>query len=119
MKLANYGWIALLVTLLSSTVSPISAQEPNTTVDAARHLNLMPVPASVQLQTGRLPITNAFSVATKGFADDRLRGGIARMTRRLAGRTVIKLPPDLAVDERTATLVIHCEGAGKAIPSLN
>lgn len=119
MKLANYVPIALLLTLLSSTVLPISAQEPTTTVDASRHLNLMPVPASVQLQTGRLPITNAFSVATKGYADDRLREGIARMTRRLAGRTVITFPFDLAVDESKATLVIHCEGAGKAIPSLN
>jgi hexosaminidase len=79
----------------------------------------MPVPASVQLQTGRLAITSVFSVATKGHADDRLRGGIARMTRRLAGRTVMTLPLDLAVDESTATLVVQCERAGNPIPSLN
>jgi len=58
-------------------------------------------------------------VATKGYADDRLRASITRMTRRLAGRTVITLPLDLAVDESTATLVVQCERGGNPIPSLN
>src|SRR5258708_4507009 len=40
------------------------------------------------------------------------------MTRRLAGRTVITLPLDLAVDENSATLVIQCERGGSSIPSL-
>ncbi len=119
MKIANYVLLALLLTFASSIVSPVPAQEPTTTVVAPGQLNLMPVPASVQLQTGRLAITNAFSVATKGYADDRLRGSITRMTRRLAGRTVITLPLDLAVDESTATLVVQCERAGNLIPSLN
>jgi len=119
MKIANYMQIALLLTYASSIVSPVPAQRPTTTVLAPGQLNLMPVPASVQMQPGRLAITNAFSVATKGYADDRLRGSITRMTRRLAGRTVITLPLDLAVDESTATLVVQCERAGDPIPSLN
>ena len=119
MNIANYARIALLLTFVSSIVSPVTAQGPSTTLDAPGQLNLIPVPASVQLQAGRLAITNAFSVATKGFADDRLRGGIARMTSRLAGRTVITLPLDLTNDESKATLVIQCGGAGNAIPSLN
>ena len=45
----------------------------------------MPVPASVEIRTGRLPIIGSFSVAVKDYADDRLRGGIARMLTRLAG----------------------------------
>ena len=119
MNIANYVRIALLITFFSGILSPVTGQGPSATVEAPGHLNLMPVPASVQLQTGRLAITNTFSVATKGFADDRLRGGIARMTRRLAGRTVITLAPDLTVDESKATLVIQCSGAGNAIPSLD
>lgn len=119
MKTANYVPLALLLTLASSVVSPVPAQGPTTTAAAPRQLNLMPVPASVQPQTGRLAITSAFSVATKGYADSRLRGGIARMTTRLAGRTVITLPLDLAVNESTATLVVRCERAGASIPSLN
>jgi hexosaminidase len=86
---------------------------------APSQLNLMPVPASVQLQPGRLAITSAFSVATQGYADDRLRGSIARMTRRLSGRTVITFLPDLGSDKSSATLVVQCERGGNPIPSLN
>src|SRR5437763_3494365 len=82
-------------------------------------LNLMPVPASVQIQTGRLPIAGSFNVAVKNYTDDRLRAGITRMLARLAGRTVLTLPVDLATDEAAATLVVQCERAGEIIPSLN
>ncbi|MGI9069360.1 MAG: beta-N-acetylhexosaminidase [Pyrinomonadaceae bacterium] len=119
MKTAKYAQLALLLTFALSNISPVPAQGPTPTVAPPGQLNLMPVPASVQLQTGRLAVSNAFSVATKGYTDDRLRGGITRMTRRLAGRTVITLPFDLAVDESTATLVVQCERAGNAVPSLN
>ncbi len=119
MKIANRVLPALLLTFASSIVSLVPAQGPTTVVTPPRQLALMPVPASVQLQTGRLAITNAFSVATRGYADDRLRSGIARMTRRLAGRTVLTLPLELATDANTSTLVIQCERAGAAIPSLN
>jgi hexosaminidase len=118
MKIANYLQLALLLTIASSIVSPAAAQMP-TTIVAPSQLSLMPVPASVQLRSGRLAITNAFTVATKGYADDRLRGSIARMTRRLAGRTVITLPFDLAADDSSATLVIQCERGGSSVPSLN
>ncbi|MEK6282386.1 MAG: family 20 glycosylhydrolase [Acidobacteriota bacterium] len=119
MKIANYVRIALLLAFASTTVSPVPAQGPTTTVAAPGQLNLMPMPASVQLQTGRLPVTNAFTVATKGYADDRLRASINRMTRRLAGRTVITLPLDLAADESSAALVVQCERGGNPVPSLN
>jgi hexosaminidase len=119
MKTANHIQLAVLLTYALTIVSSVPAQVPTTTVVSPGQLSLMPVPASVQLQPGRLAITNAFSVATKGHADDRLRSSIARMTRRLAGRTVITLPFDLAVDENTATLVVQCERGGNPIPSLN
>jgi hexosaminidase len=113
MKIANRLTVAMLLTFASN----VAAQEPATTV-TPRQLSLMPVPASVQVQTGRLPITGSFSVVTKGYADSRLRGGIARMTSRLSGRTVVTLPIDLATDESTAALVVQCERAGAATPSL-
>jgi hexosaminidase len=109
----------MLFTLASGAATFAPGQRTTTTALASSQLNVMPVPASVQLKPGRLAITNAFTVATKGHADDRLRGSIARMTRRLAGRTVITLPVDLSVDESSATLVIQCERGGSDIPSLN
>jgi len=118
MKIANYLQLALLLTIASTVVSRVPAQSTATSVAPAQ-LSLMPVPASVQPQTGRLAISKAFTVATRGYADERLRASIARMTRRLAGRTVITLPLDLAVNESSATLVIQCERGGSAIPSLD
>ena len=82
-------------------------------------LNLMPVPASLQIQTGRLAITGSFTVAVQNYADDRLRVGIARTLKRLAGRTVLTLPADFATDAGAATLVVQCERAGEFVPSLS
>ena len=93
------------------------AQEPAAGVISPARLSLMPVPASVKMQAGRLPITSTFRVATSGYADNRLRAGIGRMITRLAGRTVLSLSNDLAANENAATLVVQCEGAGNVIPS--
>jgi hexosaminidase len=119
MKIANYAKLALLLTCALSVISAIRAQQSITTVTKPSQLNLMPVPASLQLQPGRLAVTDAFTVAIKGYADDRLRANINRMTRRLAGRTVLSLPLELAADENIATLVVQCAHAANPIPSLN
>jgi hexosaminidase len=118
MKTAKYPKLVLLLTYALSLACPIHAQGTAAEAIAPDQLNLMPVPASVQPQTGRLPITGNFNVAVKNYADDRLRAGIARMLTRLGGRTVLTLPADLASDESTATLVVQCERAGDPIPSL-
>jgi hexosaminidase len=39
---------------------------------------LMPMPAEVELQPGRLRLDSSFSASAPGFVDDRLRGGIGR-----------------------------------------
>ena len=119
MKPAKYTKLVLLLTYALSLACPLHAQGAAAEAMAPDQLNLMPVPASVQTQTGRLPITGGFNVAVKNYADDRLRAGIARMLTRLAGRTVLTLPAGLATDEGSATLVVQCERAGDPIPSLN
>lgn len=118
MKTAKYIQLAMLFTLVSGVVTFAPAQR-TTTASVPSQLSLMPVPASIELQSGRLMITDAFSVGVSGYADDRLRASVARMTRRLAGRTVITLPFDLAADESKATLVIQCQRGGSSVPSLN
>jgi hexosaminidase len=119
MKTVEYAKLVLIATYTLSLISTVPAQVTAPAVNAPGHLNLMPVPASVQTQAGRLPITGSFQVAVKNYADDRLRSGIARMLTRLAGRTVLTLPADFAADEGSATLVVQCERAGDLIPSLN
>lgn len=117
MKTVKYTKLVLIITCALSLAAPLKAQN-STEVMAPTQLNLMPIPASVRMQTGRLPITASFNVAVRNHADDRLRAGISRMLTRLAARTVLTLPAELATDENTATLVIQCERAGDIIPSL-
>src|SRR5437763_2510908 len=117
MKTVKYIlWAATTIACLGSS---LYGQNPTANMMAPAQMNLMPVPASMQIQTGRLPITSSFNVAVKNYTDDRLRAGIDRMLRRLAGRTVLTLPADLAPDEGAAILVVQCERAGEIIPSLN
>jgi hexosaminidase len=119
MKTVKLGRLVLLAICTLNTTHPLRAQaNPPGTIKWGE-LNLMPVPASVQLQAGRLPITGNFNVAVKDHADDRLRNGIARMINRLAGRTVLSLSNVNSADEATATLVVQCEQAGATVPSVD
>ena len=119
MKTFKHDRLVLIAIYALSLVLPLRAQVPTVNFATPAQMNLMPVPSSVQIQTGRLPITSSFNVAVKDYTDDRLRAGIDRMLRRLAGRTVLTLPADLATDEGAAVLVVQCERAGEIIPSLN
>src|SRR6266404_1904155 len=103
MRTVKYRHLPLATIGIVSVVWAINAQNPTANGIAPAQLNLMPMPASVQVQPGRLPITSSFNVAVKNFTDDRLRSGIARMVKRLAGRTVLTLPADLMTDEAAAT----------------
>src|SRR5437870_11856844 len=119
MKTVKYINLPLFAIYVLSLALTLQAQITAPEVITPGQLNLMPVPASVQAQTGRLPINGNFKVATKNYSDDRLRAGIARMLTRLAGRTVLTLPSDLAADESNAALVVQCERAGDIVPSLS
>ena len=84
---------------------------------ATRH-HLMPVPASVRFNPGRLAVTKSFSVAARGHVDERLRAGVERAVRRLEGRTVLEFPQGLAGDANGAALVVECKGPGQTVPSV-
>jgi hexosaminidase len=118
MKLLKYAKSLPVLLCVLSLAPPALPQSPADETLTLRQLNLMPVPASVQMQAGRLAVTSGFKVAIGNHADDRLRSGIARMLSRLAGRTVLTLPAALATDQNSATLVVNCERAGDNIPSL-
>ncbi len=96
----------------------VPAQQTDSSQTAASSLRLMPVPASVQLQTGRLNIDASFTVATEGFTDERLQGAIFRMARRLEGRTGFEFSRLAPADAKAARLVIQCQTAGKPVPAL-
>lgn len=102
-----------LPTLLLTCAISISGQETNSPAASTRTHNLMPVPASVNFQPGRLPINNGFRVATRDFSDARLQAGISRALKRLAGRTGLTLNLTPATTEADATLIVHCQGPGQ------
>jgi hexosaminidase len=114
-------WTPLAIALISLLMPFASdnARQQNLNANTVERLNLMPMPASVTVQPGRLPVTATFSVATKGFVDDRLRNGVSRMIARLAGRTVLSLSYDLASNENTAALLIQTDRPGDTIPSIH
>jgi hexosaminidase len=108
----------LLIALLLTSAVGIDAQETAATPEIPRQHNLMPVPAAVQFQLDRLAIDSSFKVAVTGYSDDRLQAGLARMLKRLEGRTVLAFPRGLLTDEASASLVIQTQGPGRDIPAV-
>jgi hexosaminidase len=96
----------------------VAAQTSATTAAAAPQHNLMPVPASVRFNAGRLAVNNAFSIAARGQQDARLTSGIERFLRRIEGRTVLELPRGLAADASAATFIVEAVAPGKTVPSV-
>jgi hexosaminidase len=108
----------ILAGLLIMSWLNVAAHQGASTMVSMKQLKLMPVPASVEPQPGRLAIDATFKVLTKDYSDARLQAGIARAMRRLEGRTGIIVPAGLNSDENAATLIIQCQSAGQTIPSL-
>jgi hexosaminidase len=81
-------------------------------------LNLMPMPATMRLGSGRVSIDAHTTVAMAGAADDRLRAAVERTIVRLQGRTGFVLSRDLSADPSTATLIVKCDTPGWAMPAL-
>jgi hexosaminidase len=111
------GYVSILLLLSCALKTGAQTGGASAAPAASRH-NLMPVPASVRFNPGRLAVNKSFSVAAKSYVDDRLRSGIARALRRLGGRTVLEFAQGLAADAVPATLVVECQKPGQAVPSV-
>ncbi len=78
-------------------------------------IDLMPMPAKIEMQPGKFRVTESFKIAVTGNPDQRLYPNATRALRRLAGRTGLFLPqdfikPGVAVD--SAGMIITCERPG-------
>jgi hexosaminidase len=104
----------LPLALVLCSVVVVKAQDPKPTPK----LNLMPIPASIEFHPERLVVDSSFKVATRGHSDARLLSGISRFMKRLEGRSVLTLAPGLATDDQMTQLIIHCQAAGREIPSV-
>ncbi|MDT5121355.1 MAG: hexosaminidase [Acidobacteriota bacterium] len=119
MRARKYTSIILFLSGVLSVAAQTAESGAQSIAQPATQHHLMPVPASVHFNQGRLPITKSFTVAAKGHVDDRLRAGIDRAVRRLEGRTVMEFQRELLSDANTATFVVEAQGSGKAVPSVD
>jgi len=110
---------SLLIALLLTSAVGVRAQETGSTRGTTGQHNLMPLPAVVQSESGRLAIDSSFRFAVAGYSDDRLLAGLARMLKRLEGRTVVGFPREPLTDEGSAALVIQTLGPGRDIPAVD
>jgi hexosaminidase len=101
----------LVILMFGSVLMSSSAAE-------AQQLNLMPMPASVQMQTGQLVIDPSFSVGISGQSDAQLERAVERFLDDLRRQT--GMPPlDMKVTNAAqAKLVVHCEHASKTLQEL-
>jgi hexosaminidase len=107
----NFVHAILVILMLGSVLMSSSAAEQ-------QQLNLMPMPASVQMQTGQLVIDPSFSVGISGHSDAQLQRGVERFLDDLRRQT--GMPPlDMKVtNPAQAKLVVHCEHESKAVQEL-
>src|ERR1700735_1284531 len=84
---------------------------------AQPQLNLMPMPAVVQLGAGRLQHQPSFSVAVEGAKDARFQRGVQRFIAELSLETGMPLK-NQAPESANPSLVIHAEHGGEAVSRL-
>jgi hexosaminidase len=101
----------LVILMVCSVFVSSSAAEP-------RPLSLMPMPAKVQLKTGRLVIDASFTVGISGHSDVQLQRAVERFLDNLRRQT--GMPPlDMKVtDAGQAKLVVHSAHESKAVQEL-
>lgn len=115
MKIKSLTWLCLVLLCALN----ISARQTQRDADPKMRHHLMPVPAAVRFQTGRLTVTKSFAVAVSGHTDARLLAGIDRTLRRLEGRTGFELARGLFSDATAARLLVKCQGSGNAVASVD
>ena len=114
MKIIN---ALLLIALLCWTIPSLARKSPGA-AEQAETRNLMPVPASLSFQNGRLPLDTSFTIAVKGTSDARLAAAIERVTRRLEKRTSYDYSRAITDNADAAALVIQRQNEGQQIPAL-
>ncbi|HKG23108.1 MAG TPA: family 20 glycosylhydrolase, partial [Blastocatellia bacterium] len=107
-----------IATLLLCALATSAQRVESAQSEAYRH-RLMPAPAAVQFQPGRLKIDPSFIVAAEGYKDATLEAAIHRAARRLEGRTGLEFSRAPVSDPRAAALLIQCKGPAKAVPAVD
>ena len=103
-----------------ATMSVASSQAAPAQSSATGFANtLMPQPAQVSAQEGRLAITPSFTAATEHFRDARLDAAVTRSLVRIENRSGVFLPKAPQTNGAPATLVVSVDGPGGTIQSID
>jgi hexosaminidase len=122
-RLAIAMFLAIIsVTKLSSLEASSVAPPPPTSSQSADPLfvnTLMPQPAQISGQEGRLAITPSFTAIADHFRDARLDAAIARTLDRIKTQTGLVISTPATGDNTSATLVVSVDGSGETIQSVD
>src|SRR5579872_1844624 len=91
---------------------------PVLVVQAQKPLNLMPMPASIQVGSGQLVINPSFSIGIDGAQDPRLQQNAQMFIRALRAQLGFTSLDLKMVDSAHAALVVHADQPGKAVQEL-
>src|SRR6266849_7398892 len=111
-NLLHYFLTPMRTLLLALALLPhavlATAQQPQ--------LNFMPMPSTVQLGTGQLPITQSFSLVVTGTRDASMDRGVQRFVAQLSAQTGI--PFRAKPGSAKATLSVHVDHGREAVQKL-
>jgi hexosaminidase len=108
----------ILPALITLFVLSANGQQIKKTEGSLQEHVLMPIPASVRFGAGRMALTSAFTIGASEFTDSRLAAACDRAARRLERRTGLEFSRAKVSDPLKAGLVVRCQRAGNAVPSL-
>jgi len=83
---------------------------------AARPLDLMPIPSSVQLGSGHLRIDQSFSIAVSGHQDAEIEKGVQRFIAQLSKQTGMLLP--ILSEQKSPIFLVDVERGSDAVEKL-
>ena len=107
MGTGHWGMCVIGFTLLLCAAGTSAQEQPR--------LNLMPLPANVQLGSGSLRVDSSFSVALTGHTEARLDRAVQRFLRQLSRQTAL---PFSAKASTKPTLIVHTDHASKEVQEL-
>lgn len=103
---------ALLVLSLAAAPSfPENMPAPG----AAKLVDLMPMPSTVQPADGNLVVSQSFTVGLTGYAEPRLDRAAERFVHDLSRQTGIPIVKGLSPDASSATVLVITDHASKAV----
>jgi hexosaminidase len=113
MKIKYLLYAALILSAFLANQPLGAGSMPGTTV------SVMPLPARLILNSGKMPLDSSFTVYLSGHRDPRLQSAVSRFLKRLQKKTGISfaLLPTAGQDASQSKLVLYCSGAGERIQS--